>query len=260
LGLLLAAAVLLLWPVDDRVNANTSIEGRTRQVVTAPFDGFIAQVLVRPGERVAQGQEMLRLDDRELKLEQGKVRSERDQAATKLRQAMADRDAAAMALANAELQQSDAQLAIVESKLARTHLLAPLAGLVVTGDWVQQVGGPLETGKELFEVATTDGYRVVLQVPDRDIARVRVGQQGQLRLTGQPHQAHAFEVTRVTATASVQEGANGFRVEAAWRGEVPPLSPGMQGVGKITVGTTNLLTAWTRSTVDWLRLKWWSWW
>jgi len=34
----------------------------------------------------------------------------------------------------------------------------------------------------------------------------------------------------------------------------------MQGVGKITVGQANLLTVWTRSLVDWLRLKLWSWW
>ena len=54
--------------------------------------------------------------------------------------------------------------------------------------------------------------------------------------------------------------AAGFRVEADWLGPVPTLSPGMQGVGKITVGRANLLTIWTRSSIDWLRMKWWTWW
>jgi multidrug resistance efflux pump len=260
LALVAALAVLLAWPVPDRVNASTVIEGRTRQLITAPFDGFIAQVLVRPGERVARGQVLARLDDRELKLEQGKHASERDQAAGKLRQAMSERDAPAMASAQAEVRQAEAQLALVEAKLARAGLVAPIDGLVVTGDWAQQIGGPVETGKEMFEIATTDGYRVVLHVPDRDIARVRSGQQGALRLTGQPQTAYGFEVTRVTATASVQDGVNGFRVEAAWQGSAPPLSPGMQGVGKVEVGEANLLTVWTRSSIDWLRLKIWSWW
>ncbi len=53
---------------------------------------------------------------------------------------------------------------------------------------------------------------------------------------------------------------NGFRVEAEWVGEAPPLSPGMQGVGKVEVGRSNLLTIWTRSSIDWLRLKLWAWW
>jgi len=259
-ALLLGLAGLLFLPVDDRVTANLAIEGRIRQVVTAPFEGFVAQALVRPGERVVRGQVLARIDDRELKLEQNKHRSERDQAANKLRQAMAERDASALAVASADMRQAEAQLALSESKLERAALLAPIDGLVVSGDWVQQIGAPVETGKEMFEIAATDGYRVVLHVPDHDIARVTNGQPGVLRLTGQPQQGYAFRVSNVTATASVQDGGNGFRVEAAWDGPVPPLSPGMQGVGKIVVGEANLLTVWTRSSIDWLRLKVWSWW
>ena len=259
-GLVLALLALLVWPVPDRVTANTVIEGRLRQVITAPFDGFIGQVAVRPGQRVVRGQVLARLDDRDLKLEQTKVRSERDQASGKLRQSMSDRDAPAMALAQAELQQAEAQLALVDAKLARAELVAPQDGLLVTGDWVQQIGGPVETGKEMFEIAAGEGYRVVLHVPDRDIARVKLGQTGALRLTGQPNTSHVFRISNLTATAGVQDGTNGFRVEAEWQGEVPPLSPGMQGIGKIEVGQSNLLTVWTRSSVDWLRLKIWSWW
>jgi multidrug resistance efflux pump len=259
-GVLLALALLLLWPVPDRVTANAVIEGRARQLVTAPFEGFLGQVLVRPGDQVRRGQLLAQLDDRDLKLEQARYQSEREQAAGRLRQAMSDREAAAQALALAEVHQADAQLALVESKLLRTRLTAPIDGLVVTGDWVQQIGAPLETGKELFEIAAGGDYRVVLHVPDRDIARVRDGQDGVLRLTGQPQSVFPFRVNKVTATASVQETVNGFRVEAGWVGQPPPLSPGMQGVGKIEVGTANLLTVWTRSSIDWLRLKLWTWW
>ena len=259
-ALLLTAAVLLLLPVPDRVTAATVIEGRVRQVVTAPQEGFIAQVAVRPGEQVTKGQLLARLDDRELLLEQQRWRSESEQAAGKLRQAMAERDASALALAATEQQSAQAQLALAETRLARIALLSPMDGLVVTGDWAQQIGGPVEAGKEMFEIAATDTYRVVLHVPDADIARVKAGQAGVLRLTGQPQSGHAFDVTRVTATASVQDGKNGFRVEAAWRGAVPQLSPGMQGVGKIEVGQANLLTVWTRPSIDWLRLELWRWW
>ena len=257
---LLLLAVLLLVPVDDRVTANTVIEGRTRQLVTAPFEGFVAEALVRPGDRVSKGQVLLKLDDRDLKLERGKLLGEREQAAAKLRQAMAEREAGAVSLASAELQAAQGQLDLVEAKLARSALLAPMNGLVVSGDWVQQIGGPVELGKELFEIAASDGYRVVLHVPEREIARVKPDQRGVLRLSGQPQTGFDFALSRVTATASVQDGANGFRVEAAWIGDAPALSPGMQGVAKVTVGRANLLTIWTRSSIDWLRMKLWTWW
>jgi multidrug resistance efflux pump len=256
----LSLCLLLLWPVPDRVTATTVIEGATRHVVTAPFDGFLAHVAVRPGARVQEGQLLARLDNRDLLLEQARFGSERDQATGRIREAMAERNAAAVALSTAEARQAQAQLALVESKLSRVDLRAPHAGLVVSGDWAQQLGSPVETGKELFEVATTDGYRVVLHVPDSEMARVQEGQLGGLRLTGQPHAVHEFKIVRVTALASVQDSVNGFRVEAQWLGTVPPLTPGMQGVSKVTVGQANLLTVWTRSSLNWLRLKWWAWW
>lgn len=259
-ALTVSIAILTLWPVDDRVKANLVIEGRVRQVVTAPFQGFVAKASVRPGDRVRAGQELARLDDRELLLERAKQRSAYEQAEGRLRQAMGQREAAASSQASAELRQAQAQLALVESRIDRAVIAAPMDGLVVSGDWSQQIGAPIDNGKELFEIAAEQGYRVVLHVADSDIVRVRSGQEGQLRLTGQPDRSHALRVTRVTATASVVEGVNGFRVEAEWVGQAPALSPGMQGVGKIVAGQTNLITLWTRPLVDWLRLKLWSLW
>jgi multidrug resistance efflux pump len=257
---LLALGGLAWWPVADRVTANTVIEGQQRRLVTAPFDGFVAQVMVRPGERVQAQQELARLDDRDIRLEQAQQRSARDQAQAKLRQALGDHDAAAAAQAQAELQQAEAQLHLANTRLDRVSLRAPMAGLVVSGDWSQKLGSPIEVGKDMFEVADTGGYRVVLHVPDRDITRVRVGQTGHIRLTGHPGVSYPFAVSRVTATASVSDNVNGFRVEARWLGQVPALSPGMQGVGKVDVGDTTLLDVWTRPTRDWLQLKLWSWW
>jgi hypothetical protein len=256
----LSAVLLLGIPFDERVSAPLSIEGQTRQLVTAPFEGFVAQVLTRPGERVLKGQQLLAMETRELKVEQAKYLSDREQAAGKLRQAMAEHDAAAVALASTQVQQAQAQLDLIDNKLARAVVLAPLDGLVVSGDWAQQIGAPLEVGKQLFEIAAVDRYRVVLHVADSDIARLQAGQAGEMRLAGSPHRSYPFRVSLVTATASVQEGNNGFRVEADWQGPVPSLSPGMQGVGKIAVGRANLLTIWTRSSIDWLRMKWWTWW
>jgi hypothetical protein len=112
----------------------------------------------------------------------------------------------------------------------------------------------------MFELADTGGYRVVLHVADQDITQVKVGQVGEVRLTGHPETSYPLRISRVTATASVQDSVNGFRVEAQWVGAVPPLSPGMQGVGKIDAGRTTLLERWTRPTRDWLQLKLWAWW
>lgn len=254
---LLILAVLTFWPVNDLVKADLVIEGKTRWVITAPEAGFLATVAVRPGDHVKSDQLLATLDTRDLLVEQAKQQSASDQADGHLRKAMGEGEAADSAQAVADLHQAQAQLALVESKLSRSMIKAPMTGIVVSGDWTQQIGSPVENGKELFQIAEDGSYRAILHVLDSDIARVHVGQEGHLRLTSLPAQTFDFSVTRVTAMASVQANNNGFRVEAKWVGDVPKLSPGMQGVGKVIVGQTNLITKWTRPLINWLRMKLW---
>jgi biotin carboxyl carrier protein len=256
--IVLGLAILLLWPVNDLAKGDVVIEGSTRWVITAPTQGFISQVMVRPGDPVKQGQLLANIDDRDVLLEQAKQQSAVAQAEAHLRQAMGEDDAAASGQAAADLSQAQAQLHLAETKLLRMQVTAPMDGIVVSGDWAQQVGSPIDNGKELFEIASDDGYRVVLHILDEDIGRLKVGQQGTLKLTSLPSDYFRFQVSRVTPIANVESGKNGFRVEAKWIGKAPHLSPGMQGVGKVIVGRTNLWTAWTRPLFNWLRLKIWS--
>ena len=137
--------------------------------------------------------------------------------------------------------------------------MAPFDGLVLSGDLSQLVGTPVEQGRTLFEVAPLEGFRVVLQVDDRDIARVAVGQRGELLLSSLPDQGQAFTVSSVTSVATQHDGRNVFRVEAQVEGTTTRLRPGMEGVGKVVVGERSLLWIWTHSMVDWMRLTLWSW-
>lgn len=250
---------LALWQTDHRVSARTVIEGATQIAAVAPFDGFIAAGLVRAGDTVQRGQPLARLEDRDLKLERARWSAELEQAQRKYQLAMAQADRGAMGVTAAQVQQAAAQLALVEEKLARAELTAPFDGVVVSGDLSQAIGTPVEQGKTLFEVAPLEGYRVVLQVDDRDIARVSVGQKGELVLSSQPDRVLPFAVSSVTSVATQHDGRNVFRVEAQVPGATDRLRPGMEGVGKVVVGERSLLWIWTHGFFDWLRLTFWTW-
>ena len=138
-------------------------------------------------------------------------------------------------------------------------MVAPFDGIVISGDLSQLIGSPVELGKKLFEIAPLDNYRVVLQVDETDIGFVRVAQHGRLLVSGIAGDTISFKVTKVTPVATAADGQNFFRVEAPLA-EVPAnLRPGMQGVGKVSVGERRLWWILTHGFTDWLRLTLWKW-
>ena len=257
---LLFVAVISLWQTDHRISARTVVQGSTQQAAVAPFEGFLAAAFVRAGETVRKGQPLARLDDRDLQLERSRWRAEREQLQRRYQVAQAQADRAVMGVLAAQLNQAEAQLSLVDERLGRATVTAPYDGVVVSGDLSQQIGSPLETGRLLFEVAPLQGYRVMLEVDDRDIARLATGQVGELVLSGIPDRRQRITVRRITPVATQRDGMNLFEVEAAIEGGAPPgLRPGMEGVGKVVVGERSLLWIWTHQFIDWLRLALWRW-
>src|SRR5439155_5351257 len=137
--------------------------------------------------------------------------------------------------------------------------VAPFDGVVVKGDLSQSLAAPVERGQVLFEVAPLDTYRIVLQVDERDVARVAVGQHGQLLLAATPTESLSFTVEKVTPVSTAREGRNYFRVEARLESTPERLRPGMEGVGKIEVDRRLVIWIWTHQVIDWMRLALWKW-
>ena len=259
---LVAAGVLLFCSAVTgtyRVSAKTVVEGEVQRVMAAPFDGYILQSMARAGDVVRQGQVLVRLDDRELKLERTKLMSEREQLLRKHRQALAAMDRATMVVIAAQIDQAEAGLSLINDKLTRATLVAPFDGVVVSGDLSQLLGTPVEQGKMLLQIAPLDAYRIILEVDERDVAHLAVGQHGELTLSGIPNQHMPFAVQGITPVSTTQEGRNFFRVEANLESPSERVRPGMEGVGKIVAGEHKLIWIWTHSLLDWLRLSAWKW-
>ena len=240
-----------------RVTARTFLEASVQRAVVAPFDGHISASKVRAGDIVQAGQLLVQLDDRDLALELQQQLSEREQGLRRERQALATGDRGAQAVTTAQIAQIDASIGLIRYKLERASLFAPFDGIVVSGDLDQLVGAPVEQGRMLFQVAPLGGFRVMMQIDERDIAAIAPQQQGELTLVGLPALRLPFTVQQITPVASQQDGNNFFRVEATLLDSTGQLRPGMEGVAKIDAGTRQLLWIWTHGLVDWARLWLW---
>lgn len=235
------------------------LEGRIQRSMVAPFAGYIGAEHARAGEIVTEGQLLARLDDQDLRLERLRLTTQRQQRVNEYDRALAARQRAEANIARAQIDQAEAQLALVEEQLARTRLVAPFGGMVVRGNLSQRVGGAVERGEELFQIAPLDAYRVVLEVEEGDIADIALGQAGTLVLAAALDAPQRYRIERITPISEQGQGRNFFRVEAALEGASDRLRPSMVGVGRTVVGERLLIRIWTRRLVDWLRLAAWRW-
>jgi hypothetical protein len=255
-----AVAALCVGQGEYRVTARAVLEGKIQRAAVAPFDGFVAESSVRPGDHLHAGDLLAAMDDHDLVLERARAWADAEKSRQKYNEAMAKHDRPGAAELSAQIDQAEAQLALADDKLRRSRIVAPIDGLLVSGDLSQMLGAPVERGKTLFEIAPLDQYRIVLRTDDRDLRFVALGQHGMLSLAGMPADRRSFTVTRITPIAEAKDGRNEFRVEATLDDPPgPELRPGMEGIGKVETGTHRLIWVWSHTVIDWLRLTAWKW-
>ena len=261
--LVLAAAAAtssaaLFIPVTYHVGAPARLEGSLQRAVVAPFDGYLAQVNVRPGDGVASGQILAELATDELQTERLKHQSEFAQYENAYQAALARADRTELVINHAKAAEATAQLALVDDRLERSRLRAPFDGVVIKGDLMQQVGAPVQRGEVLLTLAPGKRFRLIVEVDEREIAFVRSGQRGRLALAAAPDAALPFTVARVLPVALAAEGRNFFEVEGTLDGSAGTLRPGLRGVAKIAAGERSVAWIASHRLLEWLRIATWS--
>ena len=256
-----ALMLFLTFATDTyRVQAAATLEGAIERVAVAPIAGYIIEADVRAGDRVAEGDPLFRIDDRDLRLEFLKWSSQKEQIQRQQRDALAQHERSEVSILRAQLDQAELQLRLIGEQIARTRVAAPFDGIVVSGDLSDKLGAPVERGEILFTIAPFDEYRVALQVSEIEISAVEVGQKGQLVLASNPDQVLPIRIDAITPVSTVADGKNTFRLEASLEGTPEFLRPGMQGTARIEIEDRSVGWIWTHGLVQWLKLWVWSWW
>lgn len=254
-----ALAVLLAWPFHYRIGADCRIAPTVKQVVAAPFDGQLRKSFVRPGDQVRAGDPLGELDNRELKIKEAELTAARERALKERDRAMTSgnngegADFAAAQVANFQAQSVGQELQLVRQKLEMLAVKSPLTGVVVSGDLRRAEGQPMPRGQVLWEVAPLDAMIVEIDVPDREISRVRVGQPVRIRLEAFGGGRWASTINRVHPQSEQRDARNVFIAEADIAPDrVKELRPGMRGRASIESDRRPLLWIVGHRFWDWL--------
>ena len=263
LGALTTALLVgAMVPMPHQVTANARLEGAVQRVMSAPQDGFLREVMVRPGDVVKIGQVLAQLSDDDLQGARRGRLAEIAQHENEFSEAFARGDRAQAMTAQNKLVESKAQLSLVDQQLSRLKVVAPFDGVVIQGDLRQQLGAPLKRGESLLTLAPGLDWRVVLEVDESDIAGLERGQVAGLRLAALPDQVIGLLLDRVTPVAKNTPSGVKYEIEARPNGAgagAKGLRPGLQGVARIEMPARPLLWRAAVRSWQWLRMLAWTW-
>jgi len=259
IAVVLGLLASLLFQGDVTVDAPFRLKPDSVRVVSAPYSGFLNRVAVEPDAAVVAGQTLLaELDTSELRLELADRRAELARYIGEADLAMREDKAAEAKIARAQTQRTQAQIDRLVYRIEQAKIIAPLTGTVLQGDLKRRVGAPVEQGEVLFEIGSADELYAELAVPESAITRIAVGQSGRLASAAQPGEYLPIELEKINPVAEVIGEQNSFRVRAEVQADGPiRLTPGTEGVARVTVGRAPYLWVWTKGLVDWVRLKLW---
>lgn len=255
--ILLLSLIFTFWYGDYVIVGDAVVEGREQRAISAGFDGFLRSAPARAGDLVKAGTLLASLDDRDLKLERVKWETERQQHAIAYERALSERDKTGLRVADSQVKQAETQINLIDEQLSRATMLAPFDGLIVSGDHSQEIGAAVQRGDVLFEIAPANSHRIMLSIPEAEIATLQPGMKGNLVLAALPGVKYPIEVKRLTPVAKVNGGQNVFEVEAWPVEETTDLRPGLQGAAKIEAGRARVIWLWTHKFQDWLRFTLW---
>src|SRR5581483_3317403 len=181
--------------------------------LTAPFDGYISRVLVRPGDRVEQGNPLVELDRSELLLEESAAVADLTRYQRESEKARAAKTLAEMRVADSLAQQAKARLDLARYRLENAVIRAPFAGVVVEGDLRERVAAPVKQGDALYKVARIDTLYAEAEVNERDVREILGRSQGEIAFVTQPRLKYSVTVQVIEPAAVTRTEGNVFLVQ-----------------------------------------------
>jgi multidrug resistance efflux pump len=223
----------------------------TRRLVAAPFEGCLEKALVKPGDVVATGDLLARMDPREIRWKLAALEADHGQAIKKRDAAQAGRNYAEAQIAALDARRLELELKLWRHREANLEIRSPIGGVVASGDLERVEGVPLETGQALFEIAPLEQMVIELAIPDDDIAPVNLGQTIVARLDAYPDRQWQAVISQIQPRAEIRDQQNVFIAEAVLENSDGRLRPGMEGYAKVetpprAVGWIALHRVWER--------------
>lgn len=253
----LAVIVLLLLPIRQYVLAPAEVVPRNPNVVAAPMEGVVDEVLVEPNQRVEQGAMLFRMDDTELSNRLSVSRKALDVASAEyLRNAQeafqCDQCRGKVPELKAVMEREEAKMEWARAQLERSRVRAPVSGVAVFADVNEWEGRPVSTGEKVMVIADPTETRLKVKLPVGDAIGMEKGTEVVFYPNVSPLSSFPATLASSAYEARTQPDQTlSFDLIAHFGGEQPPL--GWRGTAKIYGDRAPLAYLILRKPLAWVR-------
>lgn len=222
-------ATASLRPIRASYQTTAALEAPREAQVVAKTSGVLLDLLVEEGDTVKAGQRLAKIDPERTRLEVRRAEA----MLRKLEAEMArSKELFARQLIAADLYEKirydvDTQRAIYDMtrlELSYTDIVAPISGVIAQR--MVKVGNLIQLNSPLFRIVDTSNLEATLNVPEREIATMRVGAQVNMQVDALPGMLFEGHISRISPV--VDAGSGTFRVVCAFDPN-ERLWPGMFG-------------------------------
>lgn len=188
--------------ISEQVRSYGNVKAQNVISVLPQVSNRLTEFYVDLGDTVSQGQALAKIYDATFRdeltqarsqVEQSRIALQRDSSEYARQQQLNERDLTSeseLDIAQASYQNSLAQFESARSALTQarenfnnTEVKSPVDGVIVSR--ALEVGDIANTGTELFQIASTNGYESRIYLPSQDWQDTKIGQEVNLRLSNE---------------------------------------------------------------------------
>ncbi|MFT5584295.1 MAG: membrane fusion protein (multidrug efflux system), partial [Cognaticolwellia sp.] len=212
--------------VSDLLISNGVVESEAQADLVPEATGTVVAIKAEEGDEVRKGQVLAILENASLDAGLARADAELARAQAELERvnglhgkgAVSDRE-----LQEAKYAERSAEVALKEARgiQGHTRIVSPIQGTVSIRELEY---GEVAGGQRAFQVVDLSRLRVVIKLPERDLARLKVGQEASLVSLYDDETRVPGHVTRISPTVDAQTGT--VRVTVALDDPEQTLRPG----------------------------------
>ena len=219
------AATVERRDISSFIETHGTLEAENEVDLVGRVSAPIVELRAEEGMAVARGQLLARLDEAELEARLDASRASLDEATQAWERAQRLAESQLISpeeheQARTRFETARAQVDGDEIQMGYTEVRAPFAGLVVARyvDFAEQI----DPGTPLFRLSDFDPLLCPIQVPERDLARLSVGQSAYLEVEAWPGERFEAEVLRIRPVVDAATGTVRVTLAVDGRGKLRP--------------------------------------